>query len=116
MTPDDYECRTCHQGMYVPDGLDPLEEDVRYCTDCMVAELERLQAGLPRTADGVSMVPNMSVWIIRHSLPVERRVRSVTDSLVVLTVGMVTATRMTVKPSDCYSTEEAAEKARQSNG
>ena len=43
MTPDDYECRKCGHSMYVPDGMDPLEGDVRFCSDCMVVELERLQ-------------------------------------------------------------------------
>jgi hypothetical protein len=28
--------------MYVPDGLDPLEEDIRFCSDCVYDEIERL--------------------------------------------------------------------------
>ena len=43
MTPDDYTCRTCHAAMHIPDGMDPLEEDVRLCSDCAYAEIERLQ-------------------------------------------------------------------------
>ena len=43
MTPDDYTCRRCHAAMHVPDGLDPLEDHVRLCSDCAYAELERLQ-------------------------------------------------------------------------
>lgn len=42
MTPEDYECRKCHQGMYVPDGMDPLDEDVRFCEACAIDEIERL--------------------------------------------------------------------------
>ena len=44
MNPDDYECRTCHVSMYVPNGLDPLDEDVRYCDSCAADEIERLRA------------------------------------------------------------------------
>jgi len=29
--------------MMVPDGMDPLEEDVRYCESCAIDEIERLQ-------------------------------------------------------------------------
>jgi len=43
MTPENYECRKCHQGMYVPDGMDPLDEDVRFCEACAIDEIERLQ-------------------------------------------------------------------------
>ena len=43
MTPDDYECRTCHVSMYVPGGMDPLDEDVRYCDSCAADEIERLR-------------------------------------------------------------------------
>jgi hypothetical protein len=30
--------------MYVPDGLDPLDEDVRYCDSCAADEIKRLRA------------------------------------------------------------------------
>lgn len=43
MTPDDYECRACGASMFVPDGMDPAEEDVRYCESCAIAEIERLR-------------------------------------------------------------------------
>ena len=42
MTPDDYLCRKCGQSMYVPDGMDPLEENVRFCESCAIQEIERL--------------------------------------------------------------------------
>ena len=42
MTPDDYECRRCYGSMYVPDGMDPLEPDVRFCDQCAIAEIETL--------------------------------------------------------------------------
>jgi hypothetical protein len=42
MTPEDYEFRKCHQSMCVPDGMDPLDEDVRFCESCAIDEIERL--------------------------------------------------------------------------
>ena len=48
MTPDDYECKKCHASMYVPDGMDPLEDNVRFCTDCAYTEIERLQKDADR--------------------------------------------------------------------
>ena len=41
MTPEDYKCRKCHQSMFVPDGMDPLDEDVRFCESCAIDEIER---------------------------------------------------------------------------
>jgi hypothetical protein len=110
MTPDDYECRRCHVAMYVPDGYDPLEEDVRFCMDCMVSELERLQAGLPKTSDGVSMVPGDSVFVY--------------DTQTLVTVGCIQNTfggrvmwqddhaRRLLDGCECYSSRDAWEKAR----
>jgi len=43
MAPEDYCCRVCHRSMYVPDGLDPLDEDVRFCSECAINEIERLR-------------------------------------------------------------------------
>ena len=43
MAPDDYCCRVCHGSMHVPDGLDPLDEDVRFCSECAINEIERLR-------------------------------------------------------------------------
>ena len=40
---DDYTCRSCGAAMFVPDGEDPLEEDVRYCGPCAIEEIERLR-------------------------------------------------------------------------
>ena len=42
--PEDYSCLRCHASLYVPDGMDPLEEDVRYCGSCAICEIERLRA------------------------------------------------------------------------
>ena len=44
MTPEDYTCRKCGQSMSVPDGMDPLEEGVRFCESCAYDEIERLTA------------------------------------------------------------------------
>lgn len=41
---ESYECRSCHCAMCVPDGLEPLELDVRYCPSCAVEEIERLRS------------------------------------------------------------------------
>ena len=113
MTPDDYECRTCHQGMTVPDLCDPLDEDVRYCTDCMVAELERLQSGLPKTADGVSMVLGMTVYTLRSDGVIrQRRVVEIGTKWIGVQVGALVGTRGSAMPSIIYSTKDAAEKAR----
>jgi hypothetical protein len=40
---DDYECRECGQPMYVPDGCDELEPEVRYCPECAANEILRLR-------------------------------------------------------------------------
>jgi hypothetical protein len=40
---EDYSCRKCHVSMFVPDGMDPLEEDVRFCGSCAIDEIERLR-------------------------------------------------------------------------
>ena len=41
--PEDYSCVRCHGSMYVPDGMDSLEPDVRYCGPCAICEIERLR-------------------------------------------------------------------------
>ena len=46
MTNDDYQCRKCGAMLYVPDGEDPLDEDVRYCTECAVGEIESLRKAI----------------------------------------------------------------------
>jgi hypothetical protein len=40
---DDYECKSCHCSMDVPEGMDELDEDVRFCGPCAIAEIERLK-------------------------------------------------------------------------
>lgn len=110
MTPENYECRKCHQGMYVPDGMDPLDEDVRFCESCAIDEIERLQeiiGHLPKTADGVLIVPGISVWL--------KTGKNVTvDSVEVMldTIGWRDITGRPYLGSECYSTSEAAEAAR----
>jgi len=62
---DDYTCQSCGATMFVPDGEDPLEADVRYCGPCAIGEIERLRAivdKLPKTADGATVVPGMDVF------------------------------------------------------
>lgn len=44
MTPENYECRTCHCGLHVSDGMDPLDPDVRFCHGCAIDEIERLHS------------------------------------------------------------------------
>jgi uncharacterized coiled-coil DUF342 family protein len=40
---DDYSCRTCGAAMFVPDGEDPLEAEVRFCGSCAIDEIKRLR-------------------------------------------------------------------------
>lgn len=40
---DDYECRTCHCLLDIPEGMDELDEDVRFCGPCAIDEIERLR-------------------------------------------------------------------------
>ena len=70
------------------------------CTDGRDAEIERLRAGLPETADGVSVVPGMIVWTWLNN---PRELEPITITRVCLG-GVYHA---------CYSTREAAETARQ---
>ena len=50
---DDYRCRSCHQPMFVPDGMEPLESDVRFCDSCAAGEIERLQAFRDAVLDSI---------------------------------------------------------------
>ena len=43
MNTEDYSCRSCGAALFVPDGEDPLEEDVRFCGSCAIDEIERLR-------------------------------------------------------------------------
>jgi hypothetical protein len=109
MTQDNYECRACHGTMYVPDGMDPLEEDVRYCSDCMVVELERLQGIVgrrPKTADGITIELGMTVWAWIGN-------RLVNTEVYEITLSHCGYDRHVFRHGNTYSTSEAAEKARQ---
>lgn len=48
--PEDYCCLRCHGSMSVTDGMDPLEEDVRYCDSCAILEIEHLREQLKTAA------------------------------------------------------------------
>lgn len=49
MTPEDYACRNCHRSIYVPDGMDSLEPEVRFCHSCAIEEL--MTTGQPERPD-----------------------------------------------------------------
>ena len=51
MTPEDYECRKCGRLLYVPEDMDPLEQDVRFCGPCAIDEIERLRDELARAEE-----------------------------------------------------------------
>ena len=86
MTPDDYTCRRCHAAMHVPDGLDPLEDHVRVCTDCAYTELERLQdevaclrpSGRSTVYDDYVATVNLVTEFWKHG-SLEERVRAMAE-------------------------------------
>ena len=121
MTPDDYECRSCHCSMYVPGGMDPLDEDVRYCDSCAADEIERLRAIVARmakTADGVPIVLGQTELWARDDYDDPPKVFRLGTAFA-LTVGVAMGPPKVMAGQsrfvDCdqtYSTREAAEKAR----
>lgn len=73
-----------------------------------IDRLQEIVDRLPKTADGVPITPWMPVWIICSS-----GIASVRISWVSADQSRVgTNSGWSAKPSDCYSTREAAEKAR----
>lgn len=121
MNPDDYECRTCHVSMDVPDGLDPLDEDVRYCDSCAADEIKRLRAfldRLPKTADQVPIVLGQTELWARDDYSYPPQVFRL-GIAISLTVGVafgppkvMTGQSRFVDCDQTYSTRAAAEKAR----
>ena len=114
MIPDNYTCRRCHTAMHVPDGMDPLDEDVRYCDSCATDEIERLRASvdrLPQTADGVpiAQVRGEQVWRSVGPEGIPQGSVSFRFGLAVFRGATHDEMRLIV---DCYSTREAAEEAR----
>ena len=71
--------------------------------DRLRAELSRLQSALPKTADGVAVVPGMMVWYRTGHHVVHRTVemRAQLRNMACMSV------------SGCYSTREAAEAAKE---
>lgn len=111
MNLDDYECRKCHKGMYVPDGMDPLDEDVRFCESCAIEEIERLQSivdRLPKTRDGVPIQVNDRLWTKYDERPV------VVEYFRPLLAGRwsIFTNRGQRSDNECYSTREAVERPR----
>lgn len=43
MMPDDYECHKRHASVYVPGGMEPLDDDVRLCHECAIDEILTLR-------------------------------------------------------------------------
>jgi len=81
--------------------------------DRLTRELNEARAvieRLPKTADGVPIVPGDSVYMqwTGH----ERRVRAVHSDSIAVTVGLIAATLVNVHPHQCYSTKKSAEAAR----
>lgn len=74
MSDDDYTCRKCHQSMYVPDGMDPLEESVRFCESCAIDEIERLQADVERLKSVRCQLWN-GIGVMRAALTEKQRYR-----------------------------------------
>lgn len=81
--------------------------------DCAADELDRLQSALPKTADGVTIVPGMEVWVVDDC-----------DRCVVVSVTGGNACAAELRDyeglamtywweaaDDLYSTREAAEEA-----
>jgi len=42
---DDYECKSCHCLLEIPEGMDELDESLRFCGPCAITEIERLRRG-----------------------------------------------------------------------
>jgi hypothetical protein len=100
----------------------PPEPVCMYCADCyskQVAEIERLRAivdKLPKTADGVTISPGMSVWCLLDDEWQKVIASEVSD------VGQVNIMDEVDdegggfweirEASDCYSTRQAAEEAK----
>lgn len=115
MTPENYECRKCHHRMFVPDEMEPLDEDVRFCESCAIDEIERLQATLdrfPTTADGEPIVPGLQVFSVSSTGEIWDWI--VADMNTVDLIVPASQARYRGKNVDeLYSTRKAAEKARQ---
>jgi hypothetical protein len=117
--PDDYSCIRCHVSLHVPDEMDPLEPDVRFCPSCAIDEIERLRAivdRLPRTADGVPVVPTRDQVYGGEKRTINRRAFFSClhnwNTLPACENATAEEQAFPVPVSKCYSTHEAAERAR----
>jgi hypothetical protein len=75
--------------------------------DCAIAEIERLHEALPRTKDGVAVVPGMKLWY-RHpkGKVYERQGAHMFDETFHYDTE---GNRVWIGVEDCYSSREAAE-------
>lgn len=93
-------------------GRDDTDPDL--CDACYwrrrATQAEEVVNRLPKTSDGVPIVPGDSVYI-EHS-GFEKRVRAVHRDSIAVTTGCIAASLVNVHPHQVYSTRDAVEEAR----